>query len=112
MFRSECAELYDILEPDIRNSITRTRTENNLNQYLFLDYQYYKGRMINEKISNKHFSVALTTPGRLGSYILSPTRKLLCVNDVHLGEKRYEALRSAMIDAFEHKFPKKSRFEK
>ena len=112
MFRSECESLYEILKGDILASLTRTRTEKNLNQYLFLDYQYYKGRMINEKISNKHFSVALTAPDKLRSYILAPTRKLLCVNDVHLSESRYEALRTAMIDAFEKKFPEKSRFEK
>lgn len=111
MFRSECEKLYQILEADILNSLTRTRTQDNLNQYLFLDYQFYKGRMIQEKISNKHFSVALASPEKLSSYILNPSRKLMCVNDVHLSEKRYEALRTAMIDAFEKKFPLKSRFE-
>ena len=111
MFRSECEKLYDILKEDILKSLTRTRTEDNLNQYLFLDYQYYKGRIIPEKISNRHFSVALASPEKLRSYILEPSRKLMCVNDVHLSERRYEALRTAMIEAFETKFPAKSRFE-
>jgi hypothetical protein len=44
--------------------------------------------------------------------ILEPKGKMLCVNDVHLSEKRYEALRSVMLEAFEQKFPVKSRFEK
>ena len=112
MFRSECEKLYGLLEADIIKSLTRTRTAENLNQYLFLDYQYFKGRIINEKISNKHFSVALASASGLKSYILDPSRKLLCVNDVHLSEKRYELLRSAMIEAFESRFPSKSRFEK
>ena len=111
MLRSECEKLYDILREDILKSLTRTRTEANLNQYLFLDYQYYKDLIIPEKISNKHFSVALTSPETLKSYILNPTRKLLCVNDVHLSEKRYDALREAMISALETRFPNKSRFE-
>lgn len=111
MFRSECEKLYQILETDILNSLTRTRTRDNLNQYLFLDYQFYKGRMIPEKISNKHFSVALASPEKLSKYILNPSRKLMCVNDVHLSDKRYETLRTAIIDAFEKKFPLKSRFE-
>ena len=111
MFRSECEELYEILKDDILKSLTRTRTDANLNQYLFLDYQYYKGRMTGEKISNKHFSVALTSPEKLKNYILDPSKKLLCVNDVHLSEKRYELLREAMISAFEIRFPNKSRFE-
>ena len=55
--------------------------------------------------------MALATPGKLRALILEPTRKLLCVNDVHLSEKRYEQLREEMLDAFELKFPVKSRFE-
>ena len=112
MFRSECEQLYSILERDILASLTRVRTSGNLNQYLFLNYQLYKGRMINEKISNKHYSVAVTSPEKLKSFILSPTRNLMCVNDVRLSEERYLKLRSAMIEAFEQKFPQKSRFEK
>ena len=111
MFKSECEKLYCILEHDILSSLTRVRAADNLNQYLFLDYQLYKGRMINEKISNKHYSVALTSPEKLSSFILAPTRKLMCVNDVRLSEERYQKLRSAMIEAFEQKFPSKSRFE-
>ena len=112
MFKSQCEELYAKLEPEILRSLSRTRTADNLNQYLFLDYQYFKGLMINEKISNKHFSVALTTPEKLKSYILNPDRNLLCVNDVRLSEKKYEALREAMLSAMETRFPSKSRFEK
>lgn len=112
MFRSECEQLYSILEQDILASLTRVRTSGNLNQYLFLDYQLYKGRMTNERISNKHYSVAVASPEKLKSFILSPTRNLMCVNDVHLSEERYMKLRSAMIEAFELKFPQKSRFEK
>ena len=112
MLKSQCEELYAKCEPVILKSLTRTRTAENLNQYLFLDYQYFKGLMIDEKISNKHFSVALTTPEKLYDYIMNPSRNLMCVNDVNLSESRYEALREAMQNAFEHKFPSKSRFEK
>jgi hypothetical protein len=112
MLKSQCEELYDKIEPVILKSLTRTRTADNLNQYLFLDYQYFKGLMIDEKVSNKHFSVALTSPEKLKAYILNPDRNLLCVNDVRLDEERYELLRTTMLDAFEQKFPQKSRFEK
>ena len=112
MLKSVCEDLYEKVNSEIRMTCaTRTRTEQNLNQYLFLDYMNYNGLVINEKISNKHFSVALTSPETLKSYILNPSRKLLCVNDVHLSEKRYEALREAMISALETRFPNKSRFE-
>lgn len=112
MLKSQCEDLYGRLETAIRNSLTPTRTKDNLNQYLFLDYQYFKGLMVNEKISNRHFSVALTSPRKLRSFILNPTHKLLCVNDVRLSEVRYDILQKAMVDAFELRFPSKSRFEK
>ena len=112
MLKSQCEEVYAKLEPEILKSLTKTRTADNLNQYLFLDYQYFKGLMIDEKISNKHFSVALTSPEKLKSYILNPDRNLLCVNDVRLSEKKYELLREAMLSALETRFPYKSRFEK
>ena len=112
MLKSQCEELYSKCEAEILASLTRTRTADNLNQYLFLDYQYYKGLMIDEKISNKHFSVALASPEKLYDYILNPSCNLMCVNDVNLSESRYEALRESMIRAFEKKFPSKSRFEK
>ena len=113
MLKSQCEELYAKVEDEIRKtSAARTRTEDNLNQYLFLDYMNYKGMVINEKISNKHFSVAVASPESLRDFLHNPTRNLVCINDVHLTEERYEALHSAILDAFEQKFNLKSRFEK
>ncbi|MBR5300289.1 MAG: hypothetical protein IKU36_08590 [Bacteroidales bacterium] len=112
MLKSVCDEVYDTVNAQIREtSATRTRTENNLNQYLFLDYMNYKGLVINEKISNKHFSVSVASPESLRKFLQNPTRNLVCINDVHLSEKRYDALRGAILEAFESVFPDKSRFE-
>lgn len=112
MLKSKCEELYSMVEDDIRKtSATRIRTEDNLNQYLFLDYMNYCGLVINEKISNKHFSVSVASPEALKSFLHSPDRKMVCINDVRLPEKRYDSLRSAVLEAFESSFPVKSRFE-
>jgi len=112
MLRSQCEELYAKVEDEIRvTSATRTRTGDNLNQYLFLDYMNYKGMVIKEKISNKHFSVAVASPDSLRSFLLAPTRNLVCINDVHLSEEKYEKLHDAILGAFESAFPEKSKFE-
>ena len=112
MLKSQCEELYAKVEDEIRKtSATRTRTEENLNQYLFLDYMNYKGLVIREKISNKHFSVAVASPDSLRDFLHNPTRNLVCINDVRLSEERYEQLRGAILDAFQSTFPSKSRFE-
>ena len=112
MLKSECEELYDKVRDDIRNtSKTRTRTAEHLNQYLFLHYINYKQLVIKEKISNKHFSVSVASPSSLRDFLHRPTRKLVCINDVHLSDKRYEELRDAILDAFESSFPVKSKYE-
>ncbi len=112
MLRSECEKVYDAVKDDILKSLSRTRTAQNVTQYLFLVYQYLKGSMINERISSKHCSVALATPEKVESYILSPKRNILCINDVHLDEKKYEALRAVIHQSFEKVFPQKSKYEK
>lgn len=113
MFRSLCEEISSLAEDEVRKtSASRTRTEENLNQYLFLDYQYYKGRLLARPVSNRHISVALASQSVLRKAILEPEGKMLCVNDVRLSEERYESLRQTMLDAFEEKYPEKSRFER
>lgn len=112
MLRSQCEELYLLAEEEIRRtSATRTRTAENLNQYLFIDYMNYKGMVIKEKISNKHFSASVASEASLRDFLANPNRSLVCINDVKLSESRYERLRSAVLDAFAGAFPEKSRFE-
>lgn len=112
MLKSVCEELYEKVGSEIHEtSLTRTRTENNLNQYLFLDYMNFKGLVINEKISNKHFSVSVASPESLRTFLHNPSRNMVCINDVHLSESRYEQLRDAILEAFDSRFPAKSKYE-
>ena len=113
MLKSECEKVYQILEADVlKTTSERVRTENDLNQYLFLDYMNYQGKVVHDKISNKHFSVAIASADKLREFLLNPTRNLVCINDVRLSESRYESLRSAVHEAFEAAFPNKSKYEK
>lgn len=112
MLKSECEALYNLAEDEIRRtSASRTRTAENLNQYLFLDYMNYKGLVINEKNSNKHFSVSVASPAKLRSFLKNPDTDLVCINDVKLSESRYESLRDAVLEAFDSVFPEKSKYE-
>jgi len=113
MLKSECEEIYEKVKEEIlKTTACRVRTENDLNQYLFLDYMNYKGLVIHEKISNKHFSVAVASAEKLRGFLLNPTSNLVCINDVHLSESRYESLRIAIHESFEAAFPNKSVYEK
>ena len=111
MLKSEVQEVYDIAKEEILASMSRTREGKNLNQYLYLNYMYLKGKIINKRLSKKHFSVGVVSPSKLRKFITKPTHKLACINDVQLTEERYEELRKIQIEAFEELFPTKSKFE-
>ena len=111
MLKSEVTEVYNLVKKEITASFTKTRTNKNLNQYLFLDYMYLKGKIINERISKKHFSIGITSTKQLREFIEKPTHKLTCINDVQLSNKRYMELQSTLLNAFEHAFPDISKYE-
>ena len=112
MLKSVCEEVYAKVEPEIRASISRTRTGENLNQYLFLDYMYLKGLIIPKRISKKHFSVGVTSVSKLRSFVTRPTHTMACINDVQLSEERYVELNRVLLESFEELLPAKSKFEK
>lgn len=111
MLKSEVTEVYELAKEKILSSMSATRTDKNLNQYLYLDYMYLKGNIINERISKKHFSVGIVSASKLREFIENPTHKLTCINDVQLTETRYEELRSVLLSTFNNALPNKSKFE-
>lgn len=113
MLKSVCEELYGKVESEIaKTSRERVRNGENLNQYLFLDYMYLKGLLINKRHSKKHFSVGIVSGDKLRDFITKPSHKLVCVNDVQLSEERYTELRKTLLEAFEISFPQKSKYER
>ncbi len=111
MLKSECERMCSLVGEDIASAYTRTREGCNYNQYMFTDFLYYQGKALSEKISSRHLSAAVSSAAGMRRAIENPSRNIICINDVRLSEKRYEKLRKTVIDAFERKFPKKSRFE-
>lgn len=111
MLRSVNEELYAYGEDVIKAGIAPLRTSKNFNQYLYSDYAYYKGRTVRRKISNKHFSLAVASIGRICSFLAAPTTCFACINDVTMSDEKYAECRKLLLEAFDTKFPKKSRFE-
>lgn len=112
MLKSVCEELYSKAQIEILASLSRTRTGNDLNQYLYLDYMYLNGHIINEKLSKKHISVGVASASTIKKELLQPTRKLICINDVHLSERKYALLHETIHQSFEQAFPIASKYEK
>lgn len=111
MLRSECFTLASKVEKEISSSISRVREPQNLNQYLFLDYMYYGGKVINRRSSNKHFSLAVSSLEKITDFIRNPKRKFACINDVQMSDEKYRLYRDGILAAFEQRLPEKSEFE-
>ena len=111
MLKSQCEELYQKVETEIISSLTRTRSSNNLNQYMFLDYMYLRGMLINKRMSKKHFSLGVASEDKIRKYIQSPKHSLVCINDVQMSEESYNEIRRTLLNTFEQVLPEKSRFE-
>lgn len=111
MLKSRCEELYTKAEEQIRQNITTVRTPQNLNQYLFADYLYYLGETIQDKISNKHFSLAASTAQSIEKFLAEPTADFVCINDVQMPDATFQELHTRINAAFQALLPQKSRFE-
>ena len=111
MLKSQCEELYQKVETEIISSLTKTRSSNNLNQYIFLDYMYLRGMLINKRMSKKHFSLGVASEDKIRKYIQSPKHSLVCINDVQMSEDSYNEIRRTLLNTFEQVLPEKSKFE-
>lgn len=111
MLKSVCAELYECCSAAILSSISPLRTKENYNQYLYTDYAFFTGQTFNQRISNRHISMSIATTKKLTQSIVHPTCKLACINDVNMPEERFLRFHACLHDAFQMRFPNKSRFE-
>ena len=111
MLKSQCDELYAKVEPEIMASLSPLRTRANYNQYLFLDYMYYQGKARSRKLSNKHFSLAASSIDKICEFLRNPSRKMVCINDVHMTNDKFLLCREKLLAAFEEILPDKSRYE-
>ena len=111
MLKSVCEEVYNKVKDDIVSTLTITRESNNLNQYLFLDYMYLTGKLINRRLSKKHFSLGVASEEKIRKFLENPTHKLACINDVQMSEERFKETQKVLLETFEKILPDKSKFE-
>ncbi|MCR5519430.1 MAG: hypothetical protein K6F21_03775 [Bacteroidales bacterium] len=111
MLKSASEACYAALEDEILAKSSRLRKPENPNQYLYLDYMYYSGRLVPQRISNKHLSQGVYSAAQIAAFIRKPSTAFACINDVEMSDEKYLAMRAEMLAAFEERFPEKSRFE-
>lgn len=111
MRRSKCLEVYEKLRGQLRDSLTRTRMAHNITQYLFTDYLYLQGGIINRRQSSRHLSMAVASPQKIERNLRNPERKLVCINDVELSDRGYQEMQQMLDRVFAELFPTKSKYE-
>ena len=111
MLKSASQECFNALESEILEKSSRLRKPDNPNQYLYLDYMYYSGRLIAGRIPNKHLSQGVYSGGQIAEFIRKPSTAFACINDVEMTDEKYETMRGEILSAFDERFPLKSRFE-
>ena len=111
MIKCACEEVFEHGAEEIKAALSTIRTERNHNQYLFTDYLFYSGQTVRKRVSNRHFSLAVSTIGKICAFIADPDEDMACINDVEMNDERFNALRVAILESFEKAFPCKSRFE-
>lgn len=112
MLKSQNEKLYGKIKSSLEPDITMLRTERNANQYVYTDYLYYTGQAINKPISTKHCSMAVYSAESIAKQIVSPSKSIVCINDVSMSADKQEKMRRELHRAFETRLPLKSRFEK
>ncbi len=112
MLRSVSQKVYQQLENALALHITPLRRKDNCNQYLYTDYLYHIGRVCEQAIPTKHCSMAIYSGKQIADNILHTNRAVICINDVEMSPEREQNMRTAILQAFEARFPQKSRFEK
>lgn len=112
MLRSSNEEVYAKVQVPLERSITMLRTNGNANQYVYPDYLYYMGRVIDSPLPTKHCSMAVHSADKIAAHILHARKSIICINDVSMSGDKEADMRLKLHRAFETRFPNKSRFEK
>lgn len=103
--KSACEEVSALMEKQFHESMSPVREEYNILQYVFLDYLYYKGMAVNQRHSNKHYSLAAASASKIAAFLAAPSTDFVCINDVQMSEDRYLKTRKVLLDSFEKLLP-------
>lgn len=94
----------------IPKTVTRLRTTQNVNQYIYAYYQYYTDNYINSTVDFKYYEITDKSFNEITEEILQENHQMLCLNDSDK-LKDFARTRYLLDHCFSKKFPIKSRYE-
>lgn len=110
--KTKCAETIQILgEENVFKTISAFRTDNNYNQYIYLDYMFLKDYLKPSGISFDY--VGAKKPLKLLEAIEKSNSQVICINDCNndLTKLQLATLQVLCAKAFEKKLPDKCKYE-
>lgn len=113
MIQSSQEYVFKHLENIILNFITKFRCAQNTHQYLFTNYLYFSGKLIEKGLPFKMLFTVSTTIDEVESTFFDESIKTLCLNDWGDFEgMTYDESKDALGVIMEKKYPNKSQYEK
>lgn len=110
--KSVSEECFGKIEEVIPETISKTREEKNINQYVFSLYGLFTGKYVNSKMSFKYTSLENNTMWNICKEIRNPGSKILCFNDTNkLNASSFKNYRNVLKEVFNNRFPIKSKYE-
>ena len=110
MVLSAMLDIGKMCEQKLEQVASRIRGAVNVNQYIYPYYHYFKQDYIDNSCTFKYFELWDDTVTSVIEELKQPNHQLICLNDSDKVQN-YARTRYLLCEAFERKFPVKSRFE-
>lgn len=114
MLKSVNLEIARRARADIRKSISRFRTSENINQYLYQDYYIYAGLSTSIPFAYNAKRIAFDHPSKaktIAHDITCGRYQIYCINDEYHSNNNFEYAMKTIRAAFEQILPEKSKWE-
>lgn len=108
MLAGICEEVFLLSSEQIEESLFKFGDAASLDRNLFTDYTYLTGRMIPMSVPCRDISCSSSSMRG----ITHPTSKFVCIDDSSAGKEQRDQYSNGILEAFESRFPNKSKFEK
>ena len=113
MIQSSQEYVFNHLENILLSFITKFRTAQNTHQYLFTNYLYFSGKIIEKGLPFKMLFTVSSTIEEVKESFFDENIKTLCINDWGNFEGlTYSESEQILGDIMREKYPNKSRYEK
>lgn len=108
--RNSFDKVKELCEPQICNTITNLRMHKNVNQYIYLYYNYFTNNYVEKTVDYKYFELSAKNIDTIVKEISCGQHHMVCLNDA-TESNDYTNVSYKLTTALKIKFPNKSKYE-